>query len=108
MNGILLSLLLLGAATEQTELKAGVARKVITPAGPIWMAGFANRLGPSQGVVHDLWAKALALQDARRHRVVIVATELLSLPREISDEVAARVKKKYGLERSQLLLMVIQ
>ncbi len=104
MNGIILSLLMLGAVSEPAELRVGVARKIITPDGPIWMAGFVARNRPSEGVVHDLWAKALALQDARRHRVVIVATDLLSLPREISDEVAARVKKKYGLERSQLML----
>jgi len=104
MNAILLGLLMLGAVSEPAELRAGVARKVITPEGPIWMAGFVARKRPSEGVVHDLWAKALALEDARRQRVVIVATDLLSLPRAISDEVAARAKQKYGLERSQLLL----
>ena len=36
--------------------------------------------------------------------MVIVATDLIGLPREVSDEVAARAKKKYGLERGQLML----
>ena len=31
--------------------------------------------------------------------MVIVTTDLIGLPREVSDEVAARVKKKHGLER---------
>ncbi len=68
------------------------------------MAGYLDRKRPSEGVVHDLWAKALALEDAQGRRVVIVATDLVGLPREVSEEVAARVKKKYGLERGQLML----
>ena len=29
----------------------------------MWMAGYGSRNKPSEGAVHDLWAKALALQD---------------------------------------------
>jgi hypothetical protein len=68
------------------------------------MSGYAARTRPSEGVVHDLWAKALALEDARGGRVVIVSTDLIGLPREVSGEVAARVKKKHGLQRGQLML----
>jgi len=104
MHGIILTLLALGAVSAPGDFKAGVARKVITPTGPIWMSGYASRTKPSEGVVHDLWAKALALEDAQGQRVVIVATDLIGLPREVTDEVVARVKKKHRLERSQLVL----
>jgi hypothetical protein len=104
MNGIILTLLLLGAGAAPAELKAGVARKIITPSGPIWMAGYANRKRPSESVLHDLWAKALALEDAQGRRVVIVATDLISLPREVTEEVARRAKRKCGVERHQLML----
>jgi hypothetical protein len=104
MNGTILTLLVLSAVSGPAEFQAGVARKVITPTGPIWMSGYAARTRPSEGVVHDLWAKALALQDARGGRVVIVGTDLIGLPREVSDEVAARVKQKHGLQRGQLML----
>src|SRR5262245_15925407 len=43
--------------------KAGTARAAITPKTSMWMSGYAARTKPSQGVVHDLWAKALALED---------------------------------------------
>jgi hypothetical protein len=102
MHGVVLTLLLLGAGPA--ELKAGVARKPITPREPIRMAGFFGRVRPSQGVLHDLWAKALALEDARGSRVVIVAIDLIELPREVSDEVAVRAERKYGLRRQQLML----
>jgi neutral ceramidase len=86
------------------EFRAGVARKVITPTGTIWMSGYAARTRPSEDILHDLWAKALALEDAQGGRVVIVTADLIGLPREVSDEVAARVKQKHGLERRQLVL----
>ena len=40
--------------------KAGVARVVITPEYPVWMAGYSSRTSPSDGKLHDLWAKAVS------------------------------------------------
>ena len=37
----------------------------ITPPTPFWMSGYAARTHPSEGVEQELWAKALALRDAR-------------------------------------------
>ena len=90
--------------TVQAQFRAGVARKVITPTEPIWLSGYTNRTRPSEGVLHDLWAKALALEDTQGERIVIVTVDLIGLPRDVSDEVAARVKEKHGLERRQLML----
>ena len=97
-------LLLLGAAPEAVELKAGVARKVITPTEPIWMSGYASRSHPSEGVTHDLWAKALWLEDAAGGCAILVTADLLGLPREVSDQFARRVMRHHKLERRQLLL----
>ena len=83
---------------------AGLGRVVITPALPMWLSGYANRDLPAAGVVHDLWAKALAIEDAQGTRVVIVTTDILGLSHEIAEEVAKQVKIKYGLDRKQLLL----
>jgi hypothetical protein len=83
--------------------RAGVARIDITPDGPIWMAGYSARKHPSEGVFMPLYAKALALEDGRGGRVVIVTTDVLGLPRSITDVVAARAMKEYGLERSGVL-----
>jgi hypothetical protein len=81
-----------------------VARLAITPDRPVYLSGYAVRTKPSEGKAHDLWAKALAIQDAKRGRVVIVGTDLIGLPRNVTDVVAARVQKEYGLERSRLML----
>ena len=45
--------------------KAGTAKADITPNTPIWMAGYGGRTKPSEGTLHPLWAKALALEDAK-------------------------------------------
>ena len=100
----LLLLFLLCGAVAAADFKAGVARVPITPEGPIWLSGYASRTHPSEGVLHELWAKALALEDPQGARVVIVSMDLIGLPRVISDEVAARVQKEYGLDRARLLL----
>jgi len=104
MNTVVFSMLLLAVLPGQADFKAGVGRKVITPDGPIWMSGYAARDKPSESVVHDLWAKALALEDAQGRRVVIVTADLIALPREVCDEVAARLAKKHCLLRRQLVL----
>lgn len=89
----------LGAA----DFKAGAARVSVTPEGPIWLSGYASRTHPSDGVLNDIFVKALAVEDPKGARVVIVTTDVIGLPRTISDEVAARVQKQYGLDRAQLL-----
>ncbi len=96
--------LLLCAAAWAADFKAGVARVPITPEGPIWLSGYASRTHPSEGVLTGLWAKALAIEDPKGRRAVIVTTDLIGLPAVLSDEVAARVSKEHGLDRAALLL----
>ena len=95
--------LVFGVHLFAADFKAGVARIDITPQTPIWMSGYADRSHPSTGVVHPLWTKALAIEDNKSGRVVIVTTDLIGLPRTITDLVAARALKEYGLDRSRLL-----
>ena len=70
--GVSIGLLCLGllfvesaAAEGVAEWKAGAASVAITPEGPMWMAGYAARDKPSEGKVHDLFAKALAVEAER-------------------------------------------
>ena len=99
-----LSALILACAVQAADYKAGVSRAVITPDKPIYLSGYASRKHPSDGVVHDLWAKALAIEDAKGNRVVLVTTDLIGLPRWLSELIGARVQKEYGLDRSRLVL----
>lgn len=85
------------------DFKAGLAKVVITPEKPVWMAGYAARNKPSQGKVHELYAKALALTDGRGNRLVLVTTDLLGLPRALTSEISEHANKSYGLKREQIL-----
>ena len=72
--------------------KAGIAKAVITPDKPIWMAGFASRTHPAEGKLHDIWVKALALEDASGKQAVLVTADLLGLPKNISDEIREKLE----------------
>jgi neutral ceramidase len=102
--GITLGLLWLTSSASGADLTAGVAREVITPKLPIWLTGFASRTRPANdGKLHDLHAKALAVDDGRGGRIVLVTVDLLGLPPEVIEPVTQAVKKQHGLERSQIL-----
>jgi hypothetical protein len=93
------------AANEQTAgWKAGVASTIITPDEPMWMAGYAARTKPSEGKIHDLNAKVLALEDEQGTRLVIVTVDLLGVPRQTRDWLEEQVRQRYNLGPEALLL----
>lgn len=101
----LLTLLATGASAQQaTEWKAGAAKIVITPTESIRMAGFALRTHASEGIRHDIYVKALALQDETGKTCVLVTADLAGVKREIWDPVAERCEKQFGLSRDRLVL----
>jgi neutral ceramidase len=109
MNIICKSILLLTVCVTmfaETGWKAGVAKVVITPREPIWMAGFGFRDRPSEGVRQDIYVRALALQDESAKTSVLVTLDLASIEREMSNEMAAQCQKRYGLARDRLVLNV--
>src|SRR5450759_3247203 len=97
-------LLLTGSSLLAADFQAGVARIKITPPTPYWLSGYAARTNPAANVRQDLWAKALALRDPQGHRVVLVTTDLIGLPRQVSEAVAARARKQFKLARADLVL----
>ncbi len=84
--------------------KAGVARENITPKQSIWLAGYGSRTKPSEGKIHDLWAKALALEDQNGKRAVLITTDLLGMPKASSDRIRDRIEKQYKLSRAQIII----
>jgi len=87
-----------------TGWKAGVARVVITPEQSMWLAGYGGRDHSSEGTIHDLWAKALVLEDANGEQAVLVTTDLLGFPKNMSDRIRDRLKVKFNLSRAQIIL----
>ncbi|WP_428654339.1 neutral/alkaline non-lysosomal ceramidase N-terminal domain-containing protein [Runella sp.] len=84
--------------------KAGVAKVIITPKESIWQAGYASRTHASEGKLHDLWAKALALEDENGKQSVLVTTDLLGFPKAMSDRIRAQLHRQFGLTKAQIIL----
>lgn len=91
------------AQAAEGTWKAGLAKAVITPETPVWLAGYGTRRAPD-GKLHDLWMKALALEDTAGHRAVLVTSDFQGVPKVMSDPVFQQVKEKFGLERQQVMI----
>ncbi|QDU63584.1 Neutral ceramidase precursor [Planctomycetes bacterium Pan216] len=109
-RSLLWSLALLGSISlfapesyaDKPTWKAGVARANITPKTPVWLAGYGTKR-PPEGKLHDLWMKALALQDTGGHRAVLITSDFQGVPKSMSDRVFERLQTELGLERQDVL-----
>ena len=91
---LVFAILLTHTAVATAELKAGVARVEITPAGSMPMYGYSNRkCGPSNGTHDPLFAKVLVLE-AAGSRIAIVTADLGSL---VSDNLRREVASKLNI-----------
>lgn len=100
---LLVTLVLAHAPLPAADFQAGVARVEITPPVPFWLSGYAARTNPATSVRSPLHAKALALEDATGARAVIVTTDLIGLPAQISEAAADRLKQRYRLPRAAMV-----
>ena len=72
--------------------RAGAARVDITPDEPVWLAGYAARKSPSEGVLQPIFAKALALRDASGKTAVLVTLDLVGIKRPLTERVKGRIE----------------
>ncbi len=56
------------AADEQASWKVGLAYVSITPARPVVLLGYSDRVGPFDSVVQEIYAKALRNTGRNRTR----------------------------------------
>jgi hypothetical protein len=72
----------------------------------MWMAGYGNRNKPAEGKLTELYVKALALEDPKGERLVLLTSDLVGIPRSLSEPVAEEVNKRKGLPRERLMFTV--
>src|SRR6476646_6713892 len=94
----------LSAAAEPAAnaWKAGVAKAVITPEKAVWLAGYGSKRVPD-GKIHDLWMKALALEDTAGKRIVLITSDFQGVPKGMSDQVFEQLQKQFKLARTQVM-----
>jgi hypothetical protein len=101
----LLVLLFAVSLAAPAAMKVGVATVKITPTElPFFLSGYAARTKPAGTVSQDLFAKALAFEDAAGKRAVVVTIDLIGIPRDLRDDVAADVLAAHALDPQALLL----
>lgn len=95
---------LLCAVSSFAAWQAGAARVDITPSQPIWMGGYAARTHVSEGVRQHIFVKALALKDDTGAVTVLVTSDLLGFPGEVSAPIFSRVQQQFSLPRERVVL----
>ncbi len=93
-----------GPEADESPWKVGLASVKITPDEPVRMSGYSSRTEPSQGVAHDLYAKAMAFQDREGGLAVLITSDVIGFTAEFAESACRRIIEKTGLERSQILL----
>lgn len=103
----LLALLLFATSMAHAQAptwKAGVAKTVITPEQYMWMSGYAARTKPAEGKLHELWAKALVLEDPTGRRGVVLTLDLVGIDRTLSVALAKAISEKHRLPREAIII----
>jgi len=86
----------------EPEWRVGLARVKITPDEAIAMSGYGRRV--SEGVLDDLYAKAMVLQDRHGQRALLVTADLLFFRAPFADVLCNEIGDKTGLERHEIQL----
>jgi len=90
------------SAAAETESVAGVAKVDITPDYPIRLSGYGGRRKEHEGVVHPVWAKAVAFGSDTQGPTVLITVDNLGVPDYLVTDVADRLQKKVNLPRERL------
>ncbi len=91
------------AMSEELPWKAGTAKMIITPEKQVWLAGYGYKR-EAEEILHDLWVKALVLEDRNGKHSVVVTSDLMGIPRYMYESISRKLMKRFHLERSQILL----
>ena len=83
--------------------QAGTGRVVITPEKPMFASGYGGRNKPSEGKVHDLYARSLALRDPAGETAVFIALDLIGVPVRMVRVVAPAIEQEHGIPRRSLM-----
>jgi neutral ceramidase len=90
------------SARAQSTLRAGAAQVVITPPVGAPMAGYYHARG-AEGVVDDLHAKALVLDDGST-KVALVTLDLISTTFTLTRDARAQIEKLTGMPGANVMI----
>ncbi|MCD6509491.1 MAG: neutral/alkaline non-lysosomal ceramidase N-terminal domain-containing protein [Thermoprotei archaeon] len=88
------------------QLKAGVAKAVITPPIGTRLSGYAHRVQPSVGILDDLYVRTLVL-DSGEKTIAIIVCDLLWLSRSFVKDVKKSIEERMGLHEREVMISCI-
>lgn len=95
-----------GEQGGRDALRVGLAKMCITPDTPLWLHGYANksRFRPYEGKLNDLFAKAMAIEDATGERAVLITVDLCVIRPAEAKVLFERLMGRTGLKRHQIVV----
>ena len=106
MLGLATGRLCADAGSEDDIYLVGLAQIDITPDYPVMLRGFGGRDTPSTGVIHPVYAKALAIGKPGQPPAVLIAVDICVLHEAFVRDVAQRIQKSTNLPRQRLAFTV--
>lgn len=85
-------------------MKFAVGKADITPDAPVFMAGFGARTGKSEGVLDELYAKALYISPGSDPDLVILTFDMLGGDRSFVNGLKAVLTERFGLQAERILI----
>jgi len=85
------------------NVKVGLARSIITPPVGTVLSGYACRPEPSTGVLDELYARAIVLDNGST-RVAMVVCDLIWVPKEIVRRSRIRIREICGIDESNVMI----
>ena len=94
------------AADTEGPWHVGLARVKITPESPIPLNGYGPNVSSrvSDGVLDELYAKAMAVESPGGSRAVLLTADVIALSADMVESLTKRIMTKTGLERRQILV----
>src|SRR5687767_12778757 len=84
------------AEKDSPAFRAGAAKVKITPAEPGYLLAY-DRHTKAEGVQSDLWTRALALEDPKGGRAVLVSADILGFPPSLARAIRKEARQRFGL-----------
>ena len=88
---------------KKPDWQVGFGRKVITPQNQVWLAGYGTKR-VSDGTIHDLWVKVMALKSPNGKRVVIATTDHMGMSRTVYESIYSKIHSRFKIKRSEFML----
>ncbi len=90
-----------------TDYVVGLGRMDITPSEPVWMGGYGSRNRPCEGVLHPIFAKAIAIgHEGAEEAIVIVTIDLVGLSERSVTRIQKEAEARFALKWQDLILVV--